>query len=156
MKETTIHRRWKCGSGRARFSAFSWIACCLIGGVGGTGLARRQCGGRYYSVEYYLDNSPTTLTASGTGSATYNVDNLPLVMTSAATVNLGGSVYNLSGEGLYQIYDNSTLVRQAFVYAGDPWPFAGSSPGFTYMRGGMTLIQWPSWTPSSKTARRSR
>ena len=78
-----------------------------------------------YSVQYYQDMSPNTLTTSGTGAGTYNVNDLPLVMTSAATVNLGGSVYNFSGEGLYQIYDNSTLVRQAFVYAGDPWPFAG-------------------------------
>ena len=78
-----------------------------------------------YSVEYYPDNSCSTL-AAGSGPANYTSANVPLVLTSAANVNVGGTIYNFTGEGLYRIYSNSTLVRQTLVYSGDYWGFAGN------------------------------
>jgi hypothetical protein len=78
-----------------------------------------------YSVQYYQGNSHATLVA-GSGAASYTLDNLPLVLTSPANVNVGGAIYNYSGEGLYRVYNASNaLVRQTLVYGGDYWQFAG-------------------------------
>jgi hypothetical protein len=80
-----------------------------------------------YSVQYYTGNSPSTNSqttlAPGSGSPTYDVNSIPLVLTSPATVNLGGTIYNFTGGGLYRIYNGATLVRQALVYKGDYWDF---------------------------------
>ena len=95
--------------------------------VGGTCFPRRRCGGRC-SVQYYTGNSPSTNSqstlAAGSGAATYDLTSVPLVLTSPATVNVGGTVYNFAGGGLYRIYSGSTLVGQTLLYTGDYWGFA--------------------------------
>jgi hypothetical protein len=117
---------WKRGSWRPQLAPILRSALLLIA----TALVMFACPvaawAVSYSVEYYPDNSHSTLAGSEPGAAEYSLGTLPLALTSPANVDLGGTTYRFADQGLYRVYDDdSSLVRQTFLYGGDAWSLAG-------------------------------
>jgi hypothetical protein len=118
-------------SGKRRIACqeggLSGVGIVVLGGLAALAIGIPPAVAVGYSVEYYPDNSHSTLSAVASGPADYDLSTIPLVLTSTAkTINVGGALYDFAGQGLYRIYDDSDqLVRQAFVYDGDVWALAG-------------------------------
>lgn len=83
------------------------------------------------AVEYWAENTPvefaTDKEASPASRVSHTVDTLPLIVTEPVSLSCDGKTYSLAREGLYRIRVASSpkVVRQAILYRGDVWRFAG-------------------------------